>query len=303
MEKEVFERDDVASFMNDHFVSIKVDREERPDLDAVYMDAVVTLTGSGGWPMTLFLTPSLRPFFAGTYLPEERFLAAARNAVEQFRTARSQLETHAADVARAIALEVTSPGGDFPGASNDAPAVEGSEILKLARRTLEQFDPAYGGFRGRTKFPTPVRWTFLLHACRKWGEPAFAEGTAQDPRRHRPGGVHDHIGGGFFRYATEPTWTVPHFQKMLYDNAQLATLYLEAAIVVGEPHSRRRTRHALEFLLRDMRAPGGGFGASWDADRGLEGAYYLWTPAQLRDVAGEEDGAALAEDARRDGCR
>src|SRR5262249_6414273 len=147
MEREVFERDEIASFMNDHFVSIKVDREERPDLDAVYMDAVVALTGGGGWPMTLFLTPSLRPFFATTYLPAERCLTAARAAVEQFRSARSQLETHAADVARAIALEA---------APNDAPAVEGGEILQLARRTLESFDQAYGGFRGRTKFPTPV---------------------------------------------------------------------------------------------------------------------------------------------------
>jgi uncharacterized protein YyaL (SSP411 family) len=287
MEKEVFERDDVAAWLNDHFVSIKVDREERPDLDAVYMDAVVALTGSGGWPMTLFLTPSLRPFFAGTYLPHERFLQAARSASEQYRTARGEVETHSADVAHAIA---------FDARANDAPALDAAEIPELAHRMLDGFDQAYGGFRGRTKFPVPVRWRFLLHAYRKWGDPALANALRKTLDAIDEGGVHDHVGGGFFRYATEPTWTIPHFEKMLYDNAQLAALYLEASVALAEPHYRDVGLDTLGFLLEDMRAPGGGFGASWDADSaGGEGSYYLLTRADLRDVAGEADGASLAD--------
>jgi uncharacterized protein YyaL (SSP411 family) len=287
MEKEVFEQDDVASFLNDHFVSIKVDREERPDLDAVYMDAVVALSGAGGWPMTLFLTPALRPFFAATYLPHERFVEASRAASQKYQAARSEIETHAAEVARAIAMETKA---------TDVPAIEGDEIQGLARRMLDLFDRAYGGFRGRTKFPTPARWKFLLHAYRKWGEPALADALRKTLDAIDEGGIHDHIAGGFFRYATEPTWTIPHFEKMLYDNAQLAILYFEAAIALGEPHYRDVALDTLEFLLRDMRAPGGGFGASWDADSGgSEGAFYLWTPAELNDVAGEADGRLLAE--------
>src|SRR6185295_8193895 len=149
--------------------------------------------------------------------------------------------------------------------------------------------------RGRTKFPTPVRWKFLLHAYRKSGESAFADALRKTLDAIDAGGIHDHVGGGFFRYATEPTWTIPHFEKMLYDNAQLAALYLEAAAALGEPRYRDVGLDTLEFLLRDMRAPGGAFGASWDADSGgAEGAYYLWTPAELGEVAGEADGAALA---------
>jgi uncharacterized protein YyaL (SSP411 family) len=160
---------------------------------------------------------------------------------------------------------------------------------------LEWFDPAYGGFRGRTKFPVPVRWRFLLHAYRKWGEPTLADALRKTLDAIDQGGLHDHVGGGFFRYATEPTWTVPHFEKMLYDNAQLAALYLEAAVALDEPRYREVGLDTLEFLLDGMRSPGGGFGASWDADSaGAEGAHYLWTPAELRDVAGETDGPGLA---------
>ncbi len=220
MEKEVFEKDDVAAFLNEHYVSIKVDREERPDLDAAYMDAVVAITGSGGWPMTVFLTPSLEPFFGATYLPRDRFLEAARAAHEQFRTARSRVETQAGEVSRAIARAAPE---------SDQPALAESDVAAIARRALADVDPAYGGFRGRTKFPTPVRWRFLLHAYRKWGDPAFAAALRKTLDAMDQGGLHDHVGGGFFRYATEPTWTIPHFEKTLYDNAQLATLYFGRA--------------------------------------------------------------------------
>ncbi len=193
----------------------------------------------------------------------------------------------AAEVARSIALTATP---------SDAPALEGDEIKGLARRMLEQVDPVYGGFRGRTKFPVPVRWTFLLHAYRKWGDPTFAEALRKTLDAIDEGGIHDHVAGGFFRYATEPTWTIPHFEKMLYDNAELASLYFEAAVALGEPGYRDVALDTLEFLLRDMRAPGGAFGTSWDADSGgSEGAYYLWTHAELREVAGDSEGRALGE--------
>src|SRR5262245_788248 len=200
---------------------------------------------------------------------------------------RGEVEVHAVEVVRVIALEMRS---------SDAFVFEGSEIPGFAHRMFDLFDCVYGGFRGWIKFPVPVRWKFLLHAYRKWGEPTIAEALRKTLDAIDEGGLHDHVGGGFFRYATEPTWTVPHFEKMLYDNAQLAALYLEAAVPVGEPRYREVGLHTLEFLLRDMRSPAGGFGASWDADSaGSEGRYYLWTPAELRDVAGDVDGPALAD--------
>jgi len=287
MEKEVFEQDDVAAFLNEHFVSIKIDREERPDLDAAYMDAVVSMTGGGGWPMTVFLTPSLRPFFGGTYLPHDRFLQTARAAEDQFRTSRVAVETRGTEVSRAIAREVPSA---------DQPALDDGEIAGLARRALDDVDPAFGGFRGRTKFPTPVRWKFLLHAYRKWGDLPFATALRKTLDAIDQGGLHDHVGGGFFRYSTEPSWTVPHFEKMLYDNAQLATLYLEASVVLDEPRYREVALETLEFLLREMRTAQGGFGASLDADSGgKEGAFYVFTPAELDLAAGETDGPLLAK--------
>jgi hypothetical protein len=284
MEKEVFEQDDVAEFLNAHFISIKVDREERPDLDAAYMAAVEALTGSGGWPMTAFLTPSLRPFFGGTYLPHQAFLQAIRAAEEEFRTARNELEERGANVYRRIL--------------SSAPVTQGrsfsaDELHGLARRSLASVDATHGGFQSRTKFPTPIKWRFLLDAHRKWPDPEIASALRKTLDAMANGGIHDQIGGGFFRYATEPTWTIPHFEKMLYDNAQLATLYLEAAAAFDEPRYRAIAEDTLDFLLRDMRAPEKGFGASFDADTaGKEGSTYLWTRTELGVVLGDDAAAA-----------
>jgi uncharacterized protein YyaL (SSP411 family) len=282
MEHEVFERDDVAAFLNAHFISIKIDREERPDLDAVYMDAVQALTGSGGWPMTLFLTPALRPFFGGTYLPHDRFLQAVQAGSEQFRADRKQVESNGAEVyARITASE----------AAEAAPALELSEIHALARSALADLDPDWGGFAGRTKFPTPIKWRFLNDAYRKWGDPQIARAERQLLDAMNAGGIHDQIGGGFFRYSTEPTWTVPHFEKMLYDNAQLAALYLQASAALSEPRYRAIGLDTLDFLLTDMVTESGAFGASFDADAaGREGSTYLFTPVEVSSVLGSVDG-------------
>ena len=286
MEREVFEEDDVAGFLNEHFISIKVDREERPDLDQVYMEAVEAMTGSGGWPMTTFLTPSLRPFFGGTYFPHERFLQVARSVAEQFRTDRNGVESRGADVYQRIAA-MEPPVGHA--------ALEPTELHSIARQALANVDEIQGGFRGRTKFPTPIKWRFLLHAYRKWGDEDIGRALRKTLDAMALGGLRDHIGGGFFRYSTEPTWTVPHFEKMLYDNAQLAALYLEAAAAFDEPRYRAAALDTLDFMLRDMTTESGGFGASFDADAaGKEGSTYLWTPGELSAAVGEEDGRAVA---------
>jgi hypothetical protein len=285
MEHESFERDDVAEFLNAHFISIKVDREERPDLDAAYMDAVEAMTGSGGWPMTVLLTPTLRPFFGGTYFPHDGLLQILHTADDQFHKNRSDVEGRGVEVYRRIAS--TEPAGDDRSRPIDLRAV--------ATRALADVDAELGGFRGRAKFPTPVKWHFLLDWYRKSGDAAAAAALRKTLDAIDAGGIHDHVGGGFFRYATEPTWTVPHFEKMLYDNAQLAALYLEAGAALDEPRYEKIGIDTLDFLLRDMLTPEGGFGASFDADAGgKEGVTYLWTPSELRAIAGDDDGRVLA---------
>jgi len=286
MEKEVFEQDDVARYLNEHFISIKVDREERPDLDAVYMDAVQTMTGSGGWPMTVLLTPSLRPFFGGTYLPHAQFLQAIHAGAEQFLSDRNAVENRGAQVYGRIAAAQ-------PAAARAALGLD--ELHAIARRALEDIDPTWGGFRGRSKFPTPIKWRFLLEAYRKWGDQEIAHAIRQTLDAMAAGGVHDQVAGGFFRYSTEPTWTVPHFEKMLYDNAQLAGLYLEAGAAFDEPRYRALGLDTLDFMVRDMATAEHGFGASFDADaNGKEGSTYLWQPSELRGLLGDTDGQSIA---------
>jgi len=286
MEKEVFEQDDVAAFLNEHFISIKVDREERPDLDQVYMDAVQTMTGSGGWPMTAFLAPSLRPFFGGTYFPHDRFLQVIQSVAQQFKTDRNGVESRGAQVYQRIAAV------EPPGARG---AMEPDEIRSLARRALASVDESAGGFVGRTKFPTPIKWRLLLDVYRKWGDEDVGRAIRKTLDAMAAGGIRDQVGGGFFRYSTEPTWTVPHFEKMLYDNAQLAALYFAASAAFDEPRYRAVALDTLDFMLRDMATESGGFGASFDADAaGKEGSTYLWTLGELVGALGEDDGRAVA---------
>jgi uncharacterized protein YyaL (SSP411 family) len=284
METEVFESDEVAELLNDRFVSIKVDREERPDVDATYMDALQTMTGSGGWPASLFLTPDLEPFFGGTYFPRARFLEIARNAAKEVQGSRATVAQRGAEIRDRIAA---IHGVDAPGDK-----VRAGEIQKIAERSLGSVDADVGGFRGRTKFPSPSSWTFLLHAARKWGEP-FTAPVRRTLDAMASGGLFDQVGGGFFRYTTEPTWTVPHFEKMLYTNASLARLYLEAYATFGEARDLAVARQTLDFLLREMQAPNGkGFYASLDADSGgKEGAFYVFQASELGAILGETEGA------------
>ncbi len=287
MECEVFEHDDIAAFMNEHFVCIKVDREERPDLDAVYMVAVHLLSGGGGWPMSVFLTPRLHPFFAGTYFPHDAFLALAHKISEVYRKRRDDVEEQAGEIARAIAADTSSrrSGRLDPNLAHSA-----------ARSGHELVDPRFGGFRSRMKFPTPLRWSFLLHDYRLHGGAQIESLIRQSLHAMQDGGLRDHVGGGFHRYTVDPDWTVPHFEKMLYDNAQMACLYFEAAAVFPNDSFGETARDTLAFMLRDLLCEGGGFAASIDADSaGREGSFYVFTRDELLNVAGPDDGPVLAQ--------
>ena len=235
MEHEVFEQDDVAAFLNAHFISIKVDREERPDLDAVYMDAVQTLTGrrrladdrathAFAASVLRWHLSAARPLFAGDYRGCGAILRRSQRRRESERTRCTRASRQASHARQ--------------------PHSRRASFTAIARQALEDVDPTWGGFRGRTKFPTPIKWQFLLDAYRKWGDDDIARAIRKTLDAMAAGGVRDQVAGGFFRYGTEPTWTVPHFEKMLYDNAQLAALYLEAAAAFDEPRYRgRRARH------------------------------------------------------------
>ena len=286
MEHEVFEHEDVAEFMNEHFVCIKVDREERPDLDAIYMDAVVKMTGRGGWPMSVALTPSLKPFWGGTYFPKRRFMPLMRETLEKFKEQRNEVEAEGDKIyAEIAAVPAAQAGGKL----------HASVMQSLSKRAVRAIDTEWGGVRGRMKFPTPSRWRFLIDAYRKWGDEELGNGLRLTLDKMADGGIHDHVGGGFHRYTTENTWLIPHFEKMLYDNGQLASLYLAGAAAFAEPRYLAVARKTLDFMLAEMWDPAGGFYASYDADSGgEEGTFYIWDPSDLAAVAGKEDGHALS---------
>jgi len=286
MENEVFEDDEVAYFLNENLICIKVDREERPDLDHVYMQAVQMLTGSGGWPLSVFLTPDLKPFFGGTYFPRDQFLALINRVHQVYQKNRGMVDRQAAALYRSIAGGIKL-SGEQP--------VDQKEMEAAARTAADQFDFQWGGVAAPMKFPTPLRWMFLLDYYRKTGEHRFAEIVRKTLDHMGSGGIHDHVGGGFHRYTTEPTWLVPHFEKMLYDNALLVSLYLQAYAVFGEKRYVEIARDTLDFLIREMSGQEGGFYSSLDADSaGGEGSFYLWTPEEIHQVTGPEDGPVLA---------
>ncbi|NJP50966.1 thioredoxin domain-containing protein [Streptomyces sp. SBST2-5] len=298
MAHESFEDRATADYLNEHFVSVKVDREERPDVDAVYMEAVQAATGQGGWPMSVFLTPDAEPFYFGTYFPPAprhgmpSFLQVLHGVHQAWAERRDEVTEVAGKIVRDLAgRELNFGDAQVPGEQELAQA-----LLGLTR----EYDPQRGGFGGAPKFPPSMVIEFLLrHYARTGSEGALQ--MAQDTcERMARGGIYDQLGGGFARYSVDRDWVVPHFEKMLYDNALLCRVYAHLWRATGSELARRVALETADFMVRELRTPEGGFASALDADsddgtgRPAEGAYYVWTPAQLREVLGEDDAELAA---------
>lgn len=290
MAHESFEDPETARLMNERYVNVKVDREERPDVDSIYMEAVQAMTGHGGWPMTVWIDHDGRPFFAGTYFPREARggMASFSQVMDAVSTAwdehRDDVASQADRLASAISREI--PGGETPG----------GETLQKAYTQIEStFDPINGGFGAAPKFPQQPVLEFLLRIHGEPWAPNAAAMLTKTLDEMAAGGIHDQLGGGFSRYSVDAHWLVPHFEKMLYDNAQLARLYLWAGIELRRPDFVTVARSTLEYMIRDLGHPEGGFYSSEDADsEGVEGKFYVWTPAELREVLGDRADDASA---------
>ncbi len=292
MAHESFEDEAVAAFMNSHFVNIKVDREERPDVDSIYMEAVQALTGSGGWPLNVFLTPDGRPFYGGTYFPPAQahgrpsWLQVLEGIAATFQERGEDIEHNATILTRLIQDAQTQGAGDDE--------VDETVLRDAYQGVVAQFDPVDGGFGSAPKFPQPLGLEFVLRMYSRYREPAALNFFTTTLDRMADGGIYDQLGGGFHRYSVDGVWLVPHFEKMLYDNALLARLFTLAFTATGVDRYRQTAEETLDYLLRDLSTPNGAFFAAQDADsEGVEGKFYLWTPDELRSVLGDEDGRLL----------
>ena len=287
MAHESFEDPEVAELVNKNFVAIKVDREERPDVDAVYMTATQAMTGQGGWPMTVFATPDGQPFFCGTYFPRPNFVRLLQSVDSAWREQREAVLRQGAAVVQAI--------GGVHGAGPSSPMT--AEVLDAAVAGLsDDFDEGYGGFGGAPKFPPHMLLLFLLRDFQRTGNEGVLEIVRHTAEQMARGGIYDQLAGGFARYSVDDRWIVPHFEKMLYDNALLLRVYTQLWRLTGDPLAQRVARETAAFLQRDLGTREGGFAASLDADTdGAEGLTYVWTPDQLRDVLGDEDGRFAAD--------
>ena len=293
MERESFENETIAGLMNDNFVSIKVDREERPDLDQVYMQAVQMLTGSGGWPMTVFLTPEGKPFYGGTYFPPEDrqgmpgFPRLLTSIAEAYSTNRGEIDR----VTKQLTTQMSQSNQVSQGTS-----ILTVDILHKAYSSLAtNFDYQNGGFGNAPKFPQPMTPEFLLRYYHHGYNPRALELVELTLEKMAYGGIYDQIGGGFHRYSTDAYWLVPHFEKMLYDNALLARLYLHTYLITGRALYRRVVEETLDYVLREMTDSSGGFYSAQDADsEGVEGKFFVWSPDEINSVMGDADGEVFA---------
>jgi uncharacterized protein len=310
MERESFTNSEIARIMNENFVNIKVDREERPDVDKVYMTFVQATTGGGGWPMSVFLTPDLKPFFGGTYWPpvdrygRPGFSTVLERVAEAWKKDSARIEKSAGDVVEQLDKSVNSP-------SPEKANITDATLNHAYQQIKSGYDPANGGFGGAPKFPRPVVFNYLLRYHARTGDQAALQMTLHTLHSMAGGGIHDHLGGGFHRYSVDAKWHVPHFEKMLYDQAQLAIAYLEAYQITHDPFYAGIARDILDYVLRDMHSAHGGFFSAEDADSQIEkgkpehgeGAFYLWTAAQIEDVLGHDAAKIfdLAYDVKPDG--
>ncbi|NUK09771.1 thioredoxin domain-containing protein [Streptomyces lunaelactis] len=297
--RESFEDEQTAAYMNEHFVNIKVDREERPDVDAVYMEAVQAATGQGGWPMTVFLTADGEPFYFGTYFPPEprHGMASFRQVLEGVTSAWAERRDEVGEVAGKIVRDLASRslayGGDgVPGEEELAQA-----LLGLTR----EYDERHGGFGGAPKFPPSMVVEFLLRHYARTGAEGALQMAADTCEAMARGGMYDQLGGGFARYSVDRAWVTPHFEKMLYDNALLCRTFAHLWRATGSELARRVALETADFMVRELRTAEGGFASALDADsddgtgKHVEGAFYAWTPEQLREVLGEADGQRAVE--------
>jgi len=294
MAHESFEDPDIAALLNEHLVCLKVDREERPDIDSVCMTAVQAMTGQGGWPLNAFLTPDGVPFFGGTYWPPQdrqgmpSFRRVVEAVVQTWTERRSEILAQGEQIRAALAQR--------PPATSNASDLDEDTVIRAVARIANNFDTQNGGFGGAPKFPQAPVLEFLLRAHHLLGDRQPLEMAVATLEQMAEGGMFDQIGGGFHRYSVDAIWLVPHFEKMLYDNAQLARVYLDAWRLTGSDHMREIAERVLDYLLREMAAPGGAFYAAQDADsEGVEGKFYVWAPEQVRAVlTGEAADLALS---------
>ncbi|WP_460106830.1 thioredoxin domain-containing protein [Streptomyces sp. YKOK-J1] len=292
MAGESFEDRATADYLNEHYVSVKVDREERPDVDAVYMEAVQAATGQGGWPMTVFLTPDAEPFYFGTYFPPEprHGMPSFRQVLEGVRQAWADRRDEVGEVARKIVRDLSQRELGHQGAEPPGEQEQAQALLALTR----EYDPQRGGFGGAPKFPPSMVLEFLLRHHARTGAEGALQMASDTCERMARGGIYDQLGGGFARYSVDRDWIVPHFEKMLYDNALLCRVYAHLWRATGSELARRVALETADFMVRELRTDEGGFASALDADSDdgsgnhVEGAYYVWTPGELREALGQE---------------
>ena len=290
MERDVFEKEELAELMNRYFVSIKVDREERPDVDRVYMSALLAMTGNGGWPMSMFLTPDLKPFYGATYIPPDQFRSFIDKIHEVWKTNPENILEPSLKITEALKLEATTEG--------DRIKLEKSILTRAFDKISQSYDKQYAGFGSGPKFPRPVRFNFLLRYYARFGEKGALQMTLETLRKMAESGVYDHLGGGFHRYSVDGQWRVPHFEKMLYDQAQMVCSYLDAYQITRDEFYAAIARQTLNYLMRDMSNKEGGFYSAEDAesildpeqpDKKQEGGFYLWTQEEIEVALGKDE--------------